>query len=53
VPKARIIVALKETGPDLLGGGAEAMKKDAQVNAAASRLAATCWLPDSLRRSPG
>ncbi|MBL8329800.1 MAG: chromosome partitioning protein ParB, partial [Rubrivivax sp.] len=53
VPKARIIVALKEAGPELAGGGVEAMKKDALVSAAASRLAGTRWLPEPLRRSPG
>jgi ParB family chromosome partitioning protein len=53
VPKAQIIVALKEAGPELAGGGVEAMKKDALVNAAASRLAGTRWLPEPLRRSPG
>lgn len=53
MPKAQIIAALKEAGPDLAGGGVEAMKKDALVNAAASRLAGTRWLPGLLRRSPG
>jgi len=53
VPKAQIIAALKETGPELAGGGVEAMKKDALVSAAASRLAGTRWLPEPLRRSPG
>lgn len=53
VPKAQIVVALKEAGPELAGGGVEAMKKDALVTAAASRLAGTRWLPESLRRSPG
>jgi ParB family chromosome partitioning protein len=31
VPKAQIVAALKEAGPDLAGGGVEAMKKDALV----------------------
>jgi ParB family chromosome partitioning protein len=53
VPKAQIITALKEAGPELAGGGVEAMKKDALVTAAASRLAGTRWLPEPLRRSPG
>jgi len=53
VPKAQIIAALKEAGPELAGGGVEAMKKDALVSAAASRLAGTRWLPEPLRRSPG
>lgn len=53
VPKAQIIAALKEAGPQLAGGGVEAMKKDALVSAAASRLAGTRWLPEPLRRSPG
>lgn len=53
VPKAQIVAALKEAGPELAGGGVEAMKKDALVSAAASRLAGTRWLPEPLRRSPG
>jgi len=53
VPKAQIVEALKEAGPELAGGGVEAMKKDALVTAAASRLAGTRWLPELLRRSPG
>jgi ParB family transcriptional regulator, chromosome partitioning protein len=53
VPKAQIIAALRESGSELAGGGAEAMKKDALVTAAASRLAGTRWLPEPLRRSPG
>jgi ParB family transcriptional regulator, chromosome partitioning protein len=53
VPKAQIIAALKEAGPELAGGGVEAMKKDALVSAAASRLAGTRWLPEPLRRSAG
>jgi hypothetical protein len=31
VPKAQIVEALKEAGPDLAGGGIEGMKKDALV----------------------
>lgn len=53
VPKAQIIAALKEAGPELAGGGVEVMKKDALVSAAASRLAGRRWLPEPLRRSPG
>lgn len=53
VPKAQIVAALKEAGPDLAGGGVEAMKKDALVTAAASRLAGKRWLPEPLRQSPG
>ncbi|MDP3086083.1 MAG: ParB/RepB/Spo0J family partition protein [Rubrivivax sp.] len=52
VPKARIVQALKEAGPDLAGGGVEAMKKESLVIAAASRLAGKRWLPGPLRRSP-
>ncbi|MBS0304805.1 MAG: hypothetical protein JSR43_05420 [Proteobacteria bacterium] len=52
VPKAQIIAALKEAGAELAGGGVEAMKKDALVSAAASRLAGTRWLPEPLRRPP-
>jgi ParB family chromosome partitioning protein len=53
VPKAQIVAVLKEAGPALAGGGVEAMKKDALVTAAASRLAGTRWLPEPLRQSPG
>ncbi|MCX7200617.1 MAG: hypothetical protein NTW37_22185, partial [Proteobacteria bacterium] len=53
VPKAQIVEALKDAGPDLAGGGVEAMKKDALVTAAASRLAGKRWLPEPLRQSPG
>lgn len=49
VPKAQIIQALKEAGPDLAGGGVETMKKDELVTVAASRLAGTRWLPEPLR----
>ena len=50
--KSADVEALKETGPELAGGGVEAMKKDALVTAAASRLAGTRWLLEPLRRSP-
>ena len=53
VPKAQIVEALREAGPDLAGGGVESMKKDALVTAAASRLAGKRWLPEPLRQSPG
>ena len=53
VPKAQIVAALKEAGPELAGVGVEAMKKEALVSAAASRLVGTRWLPEPLRRSPG
>ncbi len=53
VPKAQIVAALKDAGPELAGGGVEVMKKDALVTAAASRLAGTRWLPEPLRRTPG
>jgi ParB family chromosome partitioning protein len=53
VPKAQIVAALKEAGPELADGGVEAMKKEALVSAAASRLAGTRWLPEPLRQSPG
>ncbi len=53
VPKAQIVSALKEAGPDLSGGGVEMMRKDALVTAAASRLAGKRWLPEPLRQSPG
>ncbi len=53
VAKAQIVEGLKEAGPDLAGGGVEAMKKDALVTAAASRLAGTRWLPEPLRQSRG
>jgi ParB family chromosome partitioning protein len=52
VPKAQIVEALKEAGPDLAGGAIEAMKKDPLVSVAASRLAGTRWLPQPLRRPP-
>lgn len=53
VSKTQIVQALKEAGPDLAGGGLEAMKKDALVIEAASRLAGRRWLPEPLRRAPG
>jgi ParB family chromosome partitioning protein len=53
VPKAQIVEALTEAGPELAGDGLEAMKKDALVTAAASRLAGKRWLPEPLRQSPG
>ena len=52
VPKAQIVAALKEAGPDLAGVGVESLKKDALILAAASRLAGKRWLPEPLRRSP-
>ena len=53
VPKAQIVQALKEAGPDLADDGVGAMKKDVLVVKAASRLAGKRWLPASLRRPPG
>ena len=53
VPKAQIVQALKEAGPDLADDGVGAMKKDVLVVKAASRLAGKHWLPASLRRPPG
>jgi len=53
VPKAQIIQALKEAGPDLAEDGVGAMKKDVLVVKAASRLAGKRWLPAPLRRPPG
>ena len=52
VSKAQIVQALKDAGPDLARDGVEGMKKDVLVNAAASRLAGTRWLPVPLRASP-
>lgn len=52
VSKAQIVEALKESGPDLAGGGIEGMKKDALVGVASSRLAGKHWLPQPLRRPP-
>jgi len=53
VPKGQIVAALKEAGTELACGGVEAMKKDALVTVAVSRLAGRRWLPEPLRRSPG
>ena len=53
VPKAQIVQALKEAGPDLADDGVGAMKKDVLVVKAASRLAGKRWLPAPLRRPPG
>jgi len=52
VPKAQIVAALKEAGPDLAGVGVESLKKDALILAAASRLAGKRWLPEQLRGLP-
>ena len=52
VPKAQIVQALKEAGPDLADDGVGAMKKDVLVVKAASRLAGKRWLPAPLRRPP-
>lgn len=49
VPKAQIVQALKEVGPDLAEDGVGAMKKDVLVDKAASRLAGKRWLPAMLR----
>ena len=51
VPKAKIVEALKEAGPGLVDDGVGAMKKDALVAKAASRLAGKRWLPPPLRRA--
>ena len=48
VPKAQIVQALKEAGPDLADDGVGAMKKDVLVVKAASRLAGKRWLPAML-----
>ena len=53
VPKAQIVQALREAGPDLAEDGVGAMKKDALVIKAASRLAGKRWLPTPLRRLAG
>jgi len=52
VPKAQIIEALKEAGPDLADDGIGGMKKDVLVVKAASRLAGKRWLPAPLRHLP-
>jgi ParB family chromosome partitioning protein len=49
VPKAQIVQALKEAGPDLADDGVGAMKKDVLVVKAVSRLAGKRWLPAMLR----
>lgn len=49
VSKARILQALCEAGPELAGNGVAAMKKEALVVEAASRLAGKRWLPAPLR----
>jgi ParB family transcriptional regulator, chromosome partitioning protein len=51
LPKAQIIQALKEAGPELAREGVELMKKEVLVNTAASRLAGRRWLPVQWRRS--
>ncbi len=53
VPKAQIVQALKEAGPDLVDGAIGALKKDALVAKAHTRLAGKRWLPAPLRRPPG
>jgi ParB family chromosome partitioning protein len=52
VPKAQIVQALKEVGPDLADDGVAALKKDALVAKAQTRLAGKRWLPAPLRRPP-
>ena len=52
VPKAQIVQALKEAGPDLADDGVGALKKDALVANAQTRLAGKRWLPAPLRRPP-
>ena len=49
VPKAQIIQALKEAGPDLLEDGVGSMTKDVLVVKAAARLTGKRWLPQPLR----
>jgi ParB family chromosome partitioning protein len=49
VPKAQIVQALKQAGPDLANDGVDAMKKDVLVVTAAARLAGRRWLPATLR----
>ena len=53
VPKAQIVLALKETASDSADDGIGAMKKDVLVVKAASRLAGKRWLPALFRRQPG
>lgn len=52
VPKAQIVQALQEAGPELVDDSLRAMKKDELVAAAASRLAGKRWLPVPLRPVP-
>jgi ParB family chromosome partitioning protein len=49
VPKAQIVQALKEAGPELARDGVEGMKKDVLVDMAVGRLRGTRWLPAVLR----
>jgi ParB family chromosome partitioning protein len=53
VSKAQIADALKEADPDATDDGVGAMKKDALVVNAQSRMAGKRWLPAPLRRPPG
>ena len=50
VSKAQIVQALREAGPGLADDRVAAMKKDALVVTAATRLAGKRWLPAALRR---
>ena len=49
--KRKIVQALKEAGPALADSGPGAMKKDALVTTAVSRLVGTGWLPEPLRQA--
>ncbi len=51
VPKAQIVLALKEVGPEPANGGIGDLRKDALVVKAASLLAGKRWLPAPLRRT--
>lgn len=53
VPKAQIVQALREAGPDLVDDGVASMKKEVLVVKAASRLAGKRWLPAPLRHPLG
>ncbi|MGK2898716.1 MAG: hypothetical protein ACSLE9_08515 [Burkholderiaceae bacterium] len=53
VSKAQIADALKEAGSELAADEFGALKKDALVVKAASKLAGKRWLPMPLRRQPG
>ena len=53
VSKAQIADALKEADPDATDDGVGAMKKDALVVHAQSRMAGKRWLPAPLRCPPG